>query len=175
MTAMGRCVRREISIVQTHTPQHSGQEPFMRHLMPLLERALLPDPSQPDPVRVRLHVLQRLNVIGAWLPSLQVSKLFSYTYTQKDQLSIKALQRRYIPLPFVFSHTLSQCIYTHMQNKTQTGHLPPHPPAAPRRRQLARAQGRRRGPARLGRAHGPGRVRPAFAAAFAERIYGAFA
>lgn len=48
-----------------------GQEPFMRHLMPLLERALLPDPTHPDPVKVRLHVLQRLGVIGAWLPSLQ--------------------------------------------------------------------------------------------------------
>ena len=47
----------------------------MRYLMPLLERFLLPDPAQPDPVKVRLHILQRLGVIGAWLPSLQVRRV----------------------------------------------------------------------------------------------------
>ena len=44
-----------------------GQAAFMQHLMPLLERFLM-DPNAPD-VKVRLHILSRLAVIGAWLPS----------------------------------------------------------------------------------------------------------
>ncbi len=69
------CLHAQILFLTGHPnppPKQTGQEPFMRYLMPLLERFLLPDPAQPDPVKVRLHILQRLAVIGAWLPSLQV-------------------------------------------------------------------------------------------------------
>lgn len=50
-----------------------GQELFVKNLMPLLERFLI-DPNAPD-TKVRLAILQRLDVIGAWLPGMAESFL----------------------------------------------------------------------------------------------------